>query len=144
TGIRLDGREDWVEVAHSPELDLKENLTLTAWIKYSSVAGGFGSEILWYGDLQPAHDPYTIHLLPGGTYQFRIDASGGHDSVVAETPQSLAAETWHFLAATMETTPAKQRILKTYVNGQLIRVETVNGKVIDYDTSGMWISIGAV
>ena len=46
TGIRLDGREDWVEVAHSPELDLKENLTLTAWIKYSSVAGGFGSEIL--------------------------------------------------------------------------------------------------
>ena len=44
----------------------------------------------------------------------------------------------------METTPAKQRILKTYVNGQLIRVETVNGKVIDYDTSGMWISIGAV
>ncbi len=139
----LDGRKDWIKVEHAPALDLKQSLTVSAWINYRSIADGYGSEILWYGDLQPAHDPYTIHLLPGGVYQFRIDTDGGHRSLVVDCAERLQPDRWYHVAATMERGTGKEKVLKSFVNGQLIHVETVQGE-IDYDTAGMWTAIGAV
>jgi hypothetical protein len=141
--FRFDGQNDWIHGEHSPELDLKKDFSLCAWVKYSAIERGFGSQIVWYGDPTPGRDPYEIHLLPDGRCEFRIDAGSGGPSLEVRSPEPLKPDTWYFLAATVETTSGNRNLMKLYVNGELSRAEELSG-VIDYDTSGMWLAIGAV
>ena len=154
-----------VRVSHSPALDLKETLTVSAWIKYSKIDPDLGSQIVWYGDDQLGCDPWELHLLPEGQLEFRSDRSitgkpvftvfdneirltpsgkkvlDQHVSV--DSPKTLAPETWYFVAGTMEKVSPRTRALKLYVNGEMVdQVQT--DETIDYDTSKMWLQIGAV
>ncbi len=162
--LNLD-REESVSVAHSAALELKDTLTVTAWIKYSRIAPNWGSQIVWFGDLHLGDDPWEIHLEEDGTLEFRSDRSitgepiftvfedeirldphgkevlDQHVSV--ESPKQLAPATWYFVAGTMEKISPHVRSMKLYVNGERVG-ETRTNETIEYDTSKMWLEIGGV
>jgi hypothetical protein len=141
-GLDFNGSSGWIRVPHSASLNLTLNLTLGAWVNYRSIAGFFGSQIIWYGDTVPAHDPYEIHLLPGGTFQFRIDVGTLGEELGVNAPTPLAANTWYFLTATEETV-GNQKTLRVYVDGVLVN-EVITNTVINYSTTNMFLNIGAV
>ena len=156
---------DAVVVPHAPLLDLKDTMTLAAWIKYSSIAPNWGSQIIWHGDSQYGRDPWELHVLPSGTLEFRSDRSvtGRPEFTVFEdeihlsrsgkpmlnqhvsvwSPQTLEREKWYFVAATMEKTSAQIRTLRLFVNGTAVG-EVKTAETVNYETAQMWTTIGAV
>ena len=156
---------DSVTLPTTPDLDLKETLTVTAWVKYASIAGRWGSQIAWFGDRQYGRDPWDLHLYPDGTLEFRTDrsvtgkpvftvfdneiklsANGEpmpNQHVAVQSPKTLAPDTWYFVAGTLEKLSPKIGALKLYVNGEIVgRVRT--GETVNYPTDKMWMSIGGV
>ena len=164
--LRLDGAvRQSVTIEHSPALDLKDSLTVSAWIKYSSIAPNWGSEIAWYGDRQLGRDPWQLHLLPGGYLEFRSDRSvtgtpvftvfdneiqlsktgapqqNQHVGVIA--PNLLSPNVWYFVAGSIEKSGQHSSIFRLYVNGQQVS-QVRTDEVVDYDTNTMWMQIGSV
>ena len=156
---------DSVTLPTTPDLDLKETLTVTAWVKYASIAPRWGSQIAWFGDRQYGRDPWDLHLYPDGTLEFRTDrsvtgkpvftvfdneiklsATGEkmlNQHVSVQSPKTLAPETWYFVAGTLEKLSPKLGALKLYVNGEIVgRART--GETVNYPTDKMWMSIGGV
>jgi hypothetical protein len=147
------------------DLQLKDTGSVAAWIKYSSIAPTWGSQIFWFGDQEYGRDPWTLSLFPGGTLAFRSDRSvtgqpkftvfedeialspAGRpmltQHVNAYSPQTLAPETWYFVAATLEKVSPRNRALKLYVNGEVV-AETVTDETVSYPTDKFWMTIGAV
>ena len=131
----------WIGVGQSSAFELTNNLTIGAWVKYTSIAAGFGSQILWYGNTTPACDPWELRLLPGGKAEFRVDVGAGGPSVLDST-NALSAHTWYFLAGT-ETTVGDLKTLKLYINGSFVGNLVTNAPV-NYSLSGMAPEIGAL
>jgi concanavalin A-like lectin/glucanase superfamily protein len=164
--IRLHGAgHEAVGVRHAAALDLKDTLTVAAWIKYSSIAPTWGSQIVWYGDEQLGRDPWSLQLLTDGTLCLRSDRSvtgkpvftvfdneiklsgKGEEElnqhVEVDSPKTLAPETWYFVAGTIEKISPRLRSLKLYVNGEMVG-EVKTEEAVTYDTSRMWMEIGGV
>ncbi len=144
---------------------LHDDLSLCAWVRYRSISPGFGSQIVWHGDSKPGRDPWVLHLLPSGRAEFRSDRSvtgrpeftvfkneisltpAGKalptQQVKIKSPQKLAPDQWYFVVGTMEMMNARTRTMRLYVNGDRVsELQTTEG--VDYDTAGMWTTIGAV
>ena len=156
---------DSVTLPVTADLALTETLTVSAWVKYSSIAPRWGSQIAWFGDRQFGRDPWDLHLLTDGTLEFRTDRSVTgkpvftvHDDeiklspsgvpmpnqhVAVWSPKKLAPDTWYFVAGTLEKLSPKVNGLKLYVNGEIVaRART--GETVNYPTEQMWMSIGGV
>ncbi len=156
---------DSVTVAPSPDLDLHETLTIAAWVNYSTIAGRWGSQIVWFGDQQFGRDPWELHLYPDGTAEFRSDRSVTGKSrftiftdelkfspkgepmpnqhVSAQSPKTLEPNQWYFVAGTIERISPQRRALKLFVNGDLVG-EVTTDETVNYPTEKMWMTIGAV
>ncbi len=154
-----------VTIPHTPALDLKDNLTVSAWVKYTKLGANWGGQIVWYGDTHLGDDPWALHIRRDGQLEFRSDrtitgkpiftvfdneirlSSSGkkvldqHVSVVS--PMLLQPETWYFVAGSMEKVSPQTRSMKLYVNGEAV-AETLTNETVEYDTSKMWVEIGAV
>ena len=156
---------DAVIVPHSESLDLKDNMTLSAWIKYNSIAPTWGSQILWYGDSEYGRDPWTLQLYPDGSLLFRSDRSVTgrpkftvfeedlylspkgkpqmNQHVGVKSPSTLEAGKWYFVAATMEKTSPRVRTMRLFVNGAAAGEEQTE-ETVNYETPNMWMTIGGV
>jgi hypothetical protein len=144
---------------------LHDRLTLSAWVRYRSIAGTWGSQIVWHGDSRFGRDPWVLNLLPSGQAQFRSDRSvtgrpkftvfedeiqitpAGKakltQHVAIQSPLALERDQWYFLVGTMDMLSTRTRTIRLYVNGtQVNEVQTT--EAVDYDTDGMWTTIGAV
>lgn len=144
---------------------LHDRLSLCAWVRYRSIAPTWGSQIIWHGDSRFGRDPWVLHLLPSGRAEFRSDRSvTGRpiftvfedeiqlnpqgkpkmtQHVAIQSPLKLEAEEWYFLVATMDMMNARTRTMRLYVNGAPVS-ELQTTEAVDYDTEGMWTTIGAV
>lgn len=135
--LTFDGRDDCVVIPNSPSLDLKGSLTLEA--RVTSDADNDG-QIIWRGDVTPAHDPYELHL-EHGRMEFRIDGyfQDQHRSFVVQSrePVDSAAHLWTGVY------DKDAGMLYLYSDGVLEAAEEIFGD-ITYDTSAMWNMIGAV
>ncbi len=61
-----------VLVPPARDLELKDSLTVSGWIKYS---GNAGSQIVWFGDAQKGRDPWLLCLLGDKRLRLRSDRS---------------------------------------------------------------------
>lgn len=158
-------RWDSMTVPANPKLDLTDNLTVSAWVKYSGIAPTWGSQIVFHGDSQFGRDPWVLHLLNDGTVEMRSDRSvtGGPKFTVFEdeiylspkgkpmlnqhigavSPKTLAPETWYFVAGTIGKISARQFALRLFVNGDLAD-EVLTEETVNYPTQKMWTTVGAV
>lgn len=156
---------DSITIPAAPDLALKDSMTVSAWIKYSSIAPRWGSQIAWFGDRQFGRDPWNLHLLTGGTLEFRTDrsvtgkpvftvfedeiylsAAGKpmlNQHVGVSSAKVLAPGAWYFVAATAEKFSARITILKLFVNGEQVGEEKT-AETVNYPTEKMWMSIGSV
>jgi hypothetical protein len=154
-----------VTVPHGAALGLKETMTVAAWIKYSSIAPHWGSQIVWFGDSDYGRDPWCLSLAPDGTASFRSDRSvtgrpvftvfedeiklspAGkpmmNQHVQVTSPGTLLPETWYFLTGTLERVSPRVRALKLYINGEKVG-EVTTPEVVNYPTEKMWMTIGGV
>lgn len=158
-------RWDSMIVPASTKLDLTDNLTISAWVKYTSLAPTWGSQIVFHGDRQFGRDPWVLHLLRDGTLEMRSDrsVSGAPKFTVFEdevylspkgkpmlnqhvgvsSPKTLARDTWYFVAGTIGKISARKIALRLYVNGDLAD-EVQTEETVNYPTEKMWTTIGAV
>lgn len=158
-------RHESLIVRSSPDFDLKDTLTVAAWVKFSSLAPRWGSQIAWFGDARLGLDPWLLHLLPDGTLEFRSDRSitgealftvfedeilaapkGGtltNQHVAVQSPKPLAPDRWYFVAGTIEKVSPRVRVFRLYVNGDPVG-ETRTAETVHYDTGKMWVTLGAV
>jgi hypothetical protein len=156
---------DSVTMAPAAALNLKETITVAAWVKYSTIAPRWGSQIAWFGNSDLGRDPWCLHIYPDGTLEFRTDRSvtgrpkftvfeneiklspAGkpmmNQHVAVWSPGTLAPETWYFVAGTIEKVSSRLRKLKLYINGELVS-EVATPETVNYPTEKMWMTIGAV
>jgi hypothetical protein len=158
-------RWDSMTVPANPKLDLTDNLTVSAWVKYSAIARTWGSQIVFHGDSQFGRDPWVLHLLNDGTVELRSDRSvtGGPKFTVFEdeiylspkgkpmlnqhigvvSAKTLARDTWYFVAGTIGKISARQFAIRLYVNGEPAG-EVLTEETVNYPTQKMWTTVGAV
>ena len=151
--------------ARGADLNLRETLSVAAWVKYSTIAPRWGSQIAWYGDERLGRDLWQLNLFPDGTLHLRSDRSvtgqpifhvfeneiqfstkGGatmSQHVGVFSPKVLAPETWYFVAGTIGKVSEKESAFRIYVNGELAG-ETRSAEVVNYDTDKMWMNLGGV
>lgn len=156
---------DSVTLPPGKELAMTESMTISAWVKYASIAGRWGSQIAWFGNSDYGRDPWTLQLLPGGTLGFRSDRSvtgqpkfAIHQSelyvspsgkpmmnqhVSVWSPAKLQANTWYFVAGSIEKLSPRSSIIRLYVNGEVVG-ELKTPETVNYPTDKMWMTIGAV
>ena len=156
---------DSVTMPPHPDLALTDSLTVSAWIKYSTIARNWGSQIVWFGDSQFGRDPYALHLWKDGTLELRSDRSvtGRPVFTVFEdeiqlspkgvpmmnqhvgvwSPDTLAPETWYFVAGTIEKLAPRKTALRLFVNGENVG-EVTTPEIVNYPTDKLWMTIGAV
>ena len=149
----------------TPDLNLTDSLTISAWIKYDTIAPTWGSQIAWFGDTQFGRDPWDLHLLNDGTLEFRTDravtgkpiftvfgdelklsAKGKpqpNQHVSVQSPKTLAAGTWYFVAGSIARLTPHLNVLKLYVNGEQV-AEVKTPESVNYPSDQMWMTIGGV
>ncbi len=121
-GCYLDGRGDFVRVANSNNLEIRDKLTLAVWVKLDSFApGGYGNEeghIIKKGDPLWWNPSYGLGFRKGsGRAKFVIGhpkspVSRGGADLYSET--TLKTGQWHHLAGTYDGKSAK-----LYIDGRL-------------------------
>ncbi|HBJ86255.1 MAG TPA: hypothetical protein DDZ88_20800, partial [Verrucomicrobiales bacterium] len=144
---------------------LHDQLSLCAWVRYESIAGTWGSQIIWHGDSRFGRDPWVLHLLPSGRAEFRSDRSvtgrpqftvfedeiqlspAGKPTlsqhIAVQSPLKLERGQWYFLVGTMDKMNERTRTMRLYINGAGVS-ELQTTEVVNYDTDAMWTTIGAV
>ena len=161
------GTKSWdsVAVPAHPKLDLSDNLTLSAWVNYSSIAERWGSQIIWHGDNQLGRDPWTLQLFMDGSILMRSDRSvtGSpkftvfenelylspkgkpmmNQHVSAYTARTLRPNEWYFVAGTIGKVSAHKNAIRLYVNGEIV-AEQETDESVNYPTNQMTTTIGAV
>ena len=156
---------DCMTLPSSPPLNLSDNLTIAAWVNYSTIAGTWGSQIVWHGDDQFGRDPWTMQLFPDGTLEMRSDRSVTgrptftaiedeiylspkgkpmmNQHVGAYSPRPLAPKTWYFVTGTIGKVSPRRHAIRLYVNGGIV-AEVETDETVNYPTENMFTTIGAV
>ena len=63
--------------------------------------------------------------------------------VAIQSPLQLERDQWYFLVGTMDMMNARTLTMRLYVNGVPVS-ELQTTEAVDYDTEGMWTTLGAV
>ncbi len=156
---------DCMTLPATKALDLADNVTVAAWIRYKSIAGTWGSQIIWHGDNQFGRDPWTLQIFPDGTMEMRSDRSVSgrpkftvfedeiylspagkpmmNQHVGAYSSRPLLANTWYFVAGTIGKISPRKHALRLYINGEIVAEEETD-ETVNYPTEKMYTTIGAV
>ncbi|MDY0169086.1 MAG: DUF4838 domain-containing protein [Thermoguttaceae bacterium] len=109
--VRLhDRRRQYIDFGSAQALDLTGSLTLMAWVKYEPTD-------VWYpalvGKGYELTGAYGMHLRPGGTVWFELDAPDGTRHIHNPTDLCLAPGQWCHVAATYDGAA-----MRVYINGR--------------------------
>jgi len=149
-------------VKQSPEFELTDTLTVSAWVKPAKRRPG---QIVWFGDGQSGRDPWLLCIHGDGRIRFRSDRSvtsrpafevrreeiivkpGGipmlNQHVAADSPGVLPLNEWTFVTGRIQKISARQRAFTVFVNGEAVS-EVRTSEKVDYPTNKMWVALGAV
>jgi prepilin-type processing-associated H-X9-DG protein len=133
--LKFDGSRMYARIAPNPVLDIRDSLTLSAWVKND---GDDDGQIIWRGDNQGGMDPYELHITDS-RMEFRINPLDGIFTSAVQSRQPVD-DRWHLWTGVYDS---QAKSISLYKDGQLeAAAETPVG--FQYDTSTMWNMIGAV
>jgi hypothetical protein len=109
--VRLqDNRQQYVDFGSAKAFDLTGPLTLQVWVKYEPTE-------MWYpallGKGYEATGTYGLHIRPGGTVWFELDAPDGTRHIHNPTDRCLTPGQWCHVAATYDG-----ETMRVYLNGR--------------------------
>ncbi|MDF1741146.1 MAG: hypothetical protein P1U86_18430 [Verrucomicrobiales bacterium] len=147
----------------STQFELLDSMTVSAWVKPET--RGATGQIVWFGDRRGGRDPWQLTLLGNGQVRFRTDravtskptfpvrqqeivvADDGvshlNQHIAAVSPDMLPLNEWSFVTGRIEKGPGNESVITIFINGEAVN-EVRTTESVDYETAGMWLSIGAV
>jgi hypothetical protein len=137
----FNGTSNYIKVANSTSLDLKDNYSISAWIRPEVIVNEFQT-IVWRGDHLPGFDPYALYINQS-TFSSRRDG-GTASSIINEITKPIDQfylNRWSNVVATFN---AGTKTMKLYVNGELAAQNTFTNTAIGYSTANDWNVIGSI
>ena len=125
SAYNFDGINDYIEIAHSDSLRFGTELTISAWVKISSVTGETQRIVTKWSNGSNNLDQQVFLLDYRTTNEhgiaFNFANSGEHFHHLTQfQPINIADEVWHFIATTYDGHYAKM-----FLDGKLISEELV-------------------
>lgn len=105
---KFDGVDDFIDFGSSSVFDVRNELTLSAWIKYE---GNFTGGVITKG--QQGTWKNNSFVLRSSNTRIRFLISDGENTNNIEFPTSLGDNKWHYIVATLSETK-----LTLYVDGE--------------------------
>ena len=130
SGVKLDGADDYVEIANSPSINLSGNaLTFSAWV---NPAGGTGDQVLfakgYNGSMVSPYYQYAVELRGGGlSPALLIGTAGGLKE--ASMGSALPKGQWSHFAVVFNGSQAA-----FYVNGAPVSTPALAASITPRDT----------
>jgi hypothetical protein len=119
--LSFDGVDDYVEIPHSPSLDITGAITMSGWIKLNSLSGG---NMMLAKAVSHGHYSRTSYmLLVGSDAEIGLKISlvlfGYWPADLFVTTSSVNTGEWYHLAATWDGSTSNANNVKIYINGEL-------------------------
>jgi uncharacterized repeat protein (TIGR03803 family) len=119
--LRFDGQYDWVTVADAADLDLRNALTIEAWVNPSALSGWRTVVIKERNNSSQAYALYASEDMPGPSGYVNI---GGTYKGVSG-PSQLPLNAWTHVAVTYNGS-----MLRLYINGVEVNRRPVSGRMV--------------
>ncbi|WP_158058265.1 LamG domain-containing protein [Halorussus halophilus] len=115
----FDGNDDHVEVPYDDSLDVREAVTISAWVR-SDIDPDQTADNDWRGICSRSGSPYRLLLEEGGTFSGSVYVGGNR--LKTDAPDSeFAVGEWHHVAFTHVGATGEAKL---YVDGELATSKT--------------------
>lgn len=128
-GFSFDGANDYLTVDDDTELDIRDSITIEAWVKPNGVSANSGTAIL------TKRDAYNLFISSVTRQLEFIPVIGGNTGIVTHSTSALPLGVFSHIAVTYDGS-----LIKFYINGVLDSATLQTGRL---DTSARKILIGA-
>lgn len=134
----FNGQNGYIKIPNSTSTDLRGDFSISLWVNPDVTATTFNTSMLVFrGDTDPAHDPYSLtyqnELLNTGLAIFSGPGTTSDYQDVYMPESQRFRNVWvHVIATCNKTT----NVLKIYANGLLVNSATYSNLALDYPTNG--------
>ena len=120
-GVNFNGSSSWVTLTSTTALNLTTGMTLSAWVRPTSITSDFRTVILKEnnGGLS-----YALYATDGASRPPAGYINTGGSDLAAVAPATLALNTWTHLAMTYDGAS-----IRLYVNGALVSTRAAAGSI---------------